>query len=227
MKYIFNELNLDSKDYQYPYMIYAKKEEDEDIDRVYSMGFLPTRIEKNLFYLSRNLRINLENFELTSENRRILKKVEGLEMESKSLENFEFSYDISKLAAEYFKSKFGKKIISTQKLKWLFESNFFTNILVYKYNGKKIGYCISMETPDLLHYAYPFYSEEMINSNIGMGMMLKAILYAKETERKYIYLGTVYTEQSQYKLQFKGLEWFDGQEWNRDINLLKEKIDEE
>lgn len=81
-----------------------------------------------------------------------------------------------------------------------------------------------MEEDRTLHYAYPFYDKNLIGSNIGMGMMLKAILHAKEKQKSYIYLGTVYTEQSLYKTQFKGLEWFDGESWSTDIDDLKNKI---
>lgn len=197
---------------------------NENITDIYEQGFLPTRIKENYYYLARNVRINLQNFELTSENRRILKKTEVLSIENIALKDYAFNYEITKLAAEFFKTKFDEKIISTQKLKWLLSGEFFTNLLIYKIADEEIGYCITMETKDLIHYAYPFYKSELINQNIGMAMMIQAIIHAKENNKKHIYLGTVYTKDSLYKLQFKNMEWFDGENWIDDIDKLKEKI---
>lgn len=53
-------------------------------------------------------------------------------------------------------------------------------------------------------------------------MMLKAILYAKELKKDYIYLGSAQRPTDTYKLQFTGLEWFDGQEWQTDQKALKQ-----
>ncbi len=227
MQYIFKEYKGNHENYKFPYLVYLQANDDDNIDEIYEKGFLATRIKKNYYYLARNLRIDLEEFSLNSENRRVLKKTEGLELENQKLENFKFDYSISKLASDFFKKKFGKIIISPQKLKWIFEEKFFTNLLVYKLDGEKIGYCITMETEDLLHYAYPFYKPELISSNIGMGMMIKAIEYAKENEKKHVYLGTVYTPKSLYKTQFRGIEWFDENTWDKDIEKLKAKIKEE
>jgi leucyl-tRNA---protein transferase len=224
MKYIFKEHTSDYQNYKFPYLIYAEAEKDDSVEDMYNKGFLPSRIKNNYYYMSRNLRIDLENFELSSENKRILKKTEGLIVKNEILKDFEFNYDISKLASEYFKERFGKLIISPQKLKWLFSSEFFTNILTYKMDNKVMGYCIAMESQNILHYAYPFYEPKYIGQNVGIGMILKAIELAKNSGKKYFYLGTAYAKEASYKLQFKGIEWFDGENWNSDINLLKEKV---
>ena len=40
---------------------------------------------------------------------------------------------------------------------------------------------------------------------------------------RYIYLGTCYGEKALYKVRdFKGIEYFDGVEWNNNIKSLKE-----
>ncbi len=227
MQYKFKEYQGKSKEYQYPYNVYLTRENKDEISKIYNLGFLPTRIEKDLFYLARNVRIDLKKFEPTSENRRVLKKTQGLELENIKLKNIDYEYSIGNVALEYFKEKFGRKIISTQKLKWLFESGFFTNLIKYTKANEEVGYCITMESDNLLHYAYPFYKKEFLNTNIGIGMMLKAIIHAKEENKQYIYLGTTYTKDSLYKLQFKGLEWFNGQVWDNDIEKLKELIKKE
>ena len=57
-----------------------------------------------------------------------------------------------------------------------------------------------------------------------MGMMLRAILYAKDNEKKYVYLGSFQRPGDVYKLQFDGLEWFDGENWSQNISELKNQI---
>ena len=58
-------------------------------------------------------------------------------------------------------------------------------------------------------------------SNLGMGMMTKAIVWAKDSGKKYIYLGSFQRPTDTYKLQFSGLEWFDGRVWKNDLDELK------
>ena len=52
-------------------------------------------------------------------------------------------------------------------------------------------------------------------------MMIRAINFAKESGMKYIYLGSLQRPSDTYKLQFAGLEWFDGKKWSQDIEEVK------
>ena len=55
-------------------------------------------------------------------------------------------------------------------------------------------------------------------------MMLTAIKYAVDNNKKYIYLGSVSKPADVYKLQFNQLEWFDGKLWQSNIDYLKALI---
>ena len=57
-----------------------------------------------------------------------------------------------------------------------------------------------------------------------MGMMLKAIQHAKDETKQYIYLGSAQRPSDKYKLQFAGLEWFDGEKWGDNLEELKKII---
>jgi arginyl-tRNA--protein-N-Asp/Glu arginylyltransferase len=116
--------------------------------------------------------------------------------------------------------------MSANKIKWLFTSNSFSHVLIYldKETGKKIGYCIINSNNNFMHYAYPFYDITYFKRNAGMGMMLKAILKAQDDKNKYVYLGTCYTDSSLYKLQFKGVEYFNGFEWVDTVETLKNLV---
>ncbi len=230
MRLIFKEYTAaDPKNYIYPYSVYGQMEEGDSVDDILTRGFLASRIGPGRFYLARGLRIDLENFELSSENRRIQRKTEYLVLDSVHLPVQDFDYTIGKLAVTYYNQGVGAggtKIFRPQTIKKLLTEGFFNKLLVYKDsdNDNTVGYCIALEGDNSLHYAYPFYDFEYKEKNAGMGMMLAAIVDAKNRGFGHVYLGTVYTKESLYKLQFAGLEYFDGQSWNGDMDELKEKI---
>lgn len=56
---------------------------------------------------------------------------------------------------------------------------------------------------------------------MGLGMMIRAIVWARENGKKYIYLGSASRPTDTYKLQFKGVEWFDENKWSVDLEKLK------
>jgi arginyl-tRNA--protein-N-Asp/Glu arginylyltransferase len=57
---------------------------------------------------------------------------------------------------------------------------------------------------------------------MGLGMMTTAINFAKEQGLKYVYLGSLQRPGDTYKLQFEGLEWFDGKAWQTDLQSVKD-----
>lgn len=228
MKNFYIEGQGDYESYEFPYRIYALTEEGDDIDEIFAAGFLPTRMMKGLFYMARSVRIDLNCFELSSENRRILKKTAYVDVDLVPLSEFEYDYAIGKFAVDFYKIKFDKKVVSAQKIKSVFTDGFFTDVLVYRDNTrealedpKPIGYCPVMKSKKSLNYAYPFYDLEYFKRNLGMGMILHAIRLAKDLGLRYLYLGTCYTEDSLYKTQFSGLEYFNGVKWVSDVDRLK------
>ncbi len=198
----------------------------DSIEEKYSQGYVFTRLGKGVMNQTRSLRINLDKFELSSENRRILKHNEELTItEGQIPMTFdEYDWEISKMAKEFYETKFGSKTFTTNKARELLTNPFKSNynyLLKYKLKENEVGYVITFQTEKILHYAYPFYQIDMINSNLGMGMMLKAILHSKNKDQKYFYLGSATKPADKYKLQFRGLEWSNGRAWRENIEELK------
>jgi len=55
-------------------------------------------------------------------------------------------------------------------------------------------------------------------------MMFSVIKWAQEQNFSFVYLGTCYGEKSLYKVRdFKGLSYFDGNQWENNIKSLKTK----
>lgn len=197
----------------------------------YNKGFLFGRIGKGIMDQTRSIRIDLSKLELTSENRRILKKTEALNLKQTSLPYSDYHWSIGKLGKDFYDKKFGEKTFSANKIKELLtesEKSNFNTLLIYSYENNILGYCIGLQTPEMFHYCYPFYSLETNIPNLGLGMMLKAITWAKEHGKKFVYLGSAQRPSDTYKLQFEGLEWFDGSKWQNDLkrlkNILAEKL---
>lgn len=224
MKYFYKEHKSDYSQYLFPYQVYLLKEKTDSLDDIYNLGFLPSRSKPDLFYLSRSIRIDLTKFELSSENRRIQRKTDYLTLDILSYKDFKYDYKIGKLAKDFYDARSGKGTFSVNRIKWLFTSGACSDVIVFKDGNVETGYCVANKTSSLLHYAYPFYDLDYLKKNMGMGMMLSSILWANENNLKYVYLGTCYTKSSLYKTQFKGVEFFDGEGWNGDKDVLKVRI---
>lgn len=198
---------------------------EKNIEALYSKGYVFTRTGRGDMNQTRSLRLDLKTFALSSENKRILKKTEDLQLGTSSIPYANYSWQIHKLGKDFYEQKFGEKTFSAQKIKELItdpsQSN-FNRLFTYTQNNEQIGYCIALETGGILHYCYPFYNLQTAPTNTGMSMMLQAIIWAQEQGKQYIYLGSAQRPTDTYKLQFSGLEWFDGSVWIKDADKLKQ-----
>lgn len=221
---------------------------DENINRLYNDGYLFGRVHKGYMWQTRSLRIDLQQFKLTSENKRILRKTENLIITNHKLPIANYDWHIGKMAKDFYETKFGINTFSANKVKELltthhnFDLLFIFNCqcdkeveqknkyqknkvpLPYAHYNTEIGYSICKETNKIVHYCYPFYLIEESVRDMGLGMMLQTILYAQKHDKKYVYLGSATRPTDIYKLQFEGLEWFDGKEWNNELASLKKKL---
>lgn len=218
---------------------------NKEIVNLYNIGFKFGRDIKGMMYSTRLVRVNLSKFNLSSENRRILRKNENLILTYKNILDIPYDWSIGKWMKDFYESKFQEKLFSIVKIKEIFtKENNFNKVLEYNINNEVIGYCICYDSTEnirpndsddtnldkniidldkIIHYCYPFYKIESVNTTLGIGMMTKAILYAKENDYQYIYLGGHTSAKDNYKLQFEGLEWWDNVNnvWSNDIDRLK------
>ncbi len=204
---------------------------DTHISELYASGHVLVRTSRGKLNQTRSLRVSLPDFEPNTENRRILRKVEDMSVEAVPLPVAEADYDwnIHKLGKDYFQRKFGPQVFSANKIKELLtdqQNSNFNLLLHYKSADKTVGYAICYVNSDMMHYAYPFYDLDAFPVNYGMGMMLQALLYAKEAGKQYLYIGSASRPADAYKLQFNSLQWFDGEQWNSDLEALKPLLQE-
>ncbi|OGH84744.1 MAG: hypothetical protein A2261_01370 [Candidatus Magasanikbacteria bacterium RIFOXYA2_FULL_44_8] len=197
---------------------------DKNINDAYDGGFLFTRESKGAMYETRSVRIDLRKFDLSSENRRVLRKTENIKMEVWPVPYSGYTWEIAKLGKDFYETKFGKGTFSANKIKELLtdpEKSNFNKVIVYSIGDTPVGYAICSVNDEILHYSYPFYDLKANASNLGISMMTQAIIWAKENNKKYVYLGSASTPVALYKTQFRGLEWWNEKSWNTDVEELK------
>jgi arginyl-tRNA--protein-N-Asp/Glu arginylyltransferase len=200
---------------------------EQAISDYYAAGYVFTRLGKGIMHQTRSVRIDLTRFKLSSENRRILKKTGGLSLEQVTLPFITYVWTIGKTAKDFYDTKFAPGIMSAQKVRAMLtepdQSNFNT-LYVYSIDSISIGYTITYQSSSILHYSYPFYNLTDAPKDIGLGMMIRAIIHAQDKGLQYAYLGSLQRPNDTYKLQFEGLEWFTGSEWSADLEQAKKVI---
>ena len=224
MKLLFSEQNSDYENYQFPYAIWAVPEDGETPANIFDAGFLPSSRDLDRFYLCRQVRVNLAKFKESSENRRILRKGKGIGVELVSRDKFDYTPERRAFFKTYADIKFGKDVMSFERLDALFTAPIISHLLVFTDTdtGKEIGVAtLYLEGKALAFYYYAFYDLNYYARNLGMFMMTSAVALFAEHGKKHLYLGTCYSDAALYKTQFAGAEFFTGFRWSDNLKELK------
>ncbi|MDE2040870.1 MAG: hypothetical protein KGI59_00570 [Patescibacteria group bacterium] len=204
---------------------------DEYVREMYEKGYVFTRLGRGIMQQTRSVRIDLNTFEPSSENRRILKRTDQISLKGYELPFKDYDFRVGKLAKDFYDSRFGAGIMSVQKIKEMMtdatRSN-FNSLLAYVKDDRSspLGYAICYTNKLIRHYSYPFYDATAAPKDMGLGMMIRAISVSKELGHRYFYIGSLQRPADTYKLQFSGLEWFDGGPagtggWRQDLDAVK------
>ena len=224
MKLIFSEQTVDYAHYQFSYAIWAVPEAGETPADIFQAGFLPSSRQLDRFYLCRQIRVALEKFELSSENRRILRKGEGIDVELVPREKFDYTPARREFFKTYADAKFGRDVMTYERLDSLFSTPIISHLLVFtdSKNGREIGVAtLHVAGAALAYYYYAFYDLGYANRSLGMFMMTSAAELFAGRGLKHLYLGTCYSDKALYKTQFAGVEFFNGFRWSDNLEELK------
>lgn len=224
MKLAFSELKSDYSKYTYPYVVWAFPEEGETPADFFERGFLPASPDLSRFYLCRNIRVRLGQFELTSENRRILRKGAGIAGEIVPRAEFDYSEERRQKWKAYADQRFGEDIMSFARLDRLMSSPVISHLMVFREEatGKELGTALLyLEPSRLAYYYYAFYDLAGFNRNLGMFMMTYAAQHFANIGYDAIHLGTCYSDRALYKTQFVGLQFCNGAGWSENVEELK------
>ena len=224
MKLLFSEQNSDYEHYQFPYAIWAVPEEGESPADIFNAGFLPSSRNLDRFYLCRQVRVNLTKFRPSSENRRVLRKGAGIEVKLVPRDKYDYTPERRQFFKTYAEIKFGKDVMTFERLDALFGSPIISHLLVFAdvQTGAEVGVAtLYIEARELAYYYYAFYDLNYSARNLGMFMMTSAVGLFAERGVKHLYLGTCYSQTALYKTQFAGAEFFNGFRWSDDLDELK------
>ena len=224
MKLLFSEQKSDYGSYQFPYAVWAIPEAGENPSEIFHAGFLPSSRQLDRFYLCRQIRVNLPKFKLSSENRRILRKGKGVNVALVPREKYAYTPERRQFFKTYADIKFGKDVMTFERLDALFSSPIISHLLVFTDapSGAEIGVAtLYVEGAALAYYYYAFYDLNYYARNLGMFMMTSAAALFAERGFKQLYLGTCYSQTALYKTQFAGAEFFNGFRWSDDLDELK------
>jgi arginyl-tRNA--protein-N-Asp/Glu arginylyltransferase len=224
MKLLFSEQNSDYENYQFPYAIWAIPEAGETPADIFNAGFLPSSRDLDRFYLCRQVRVNLAKFKPSSENRRILRKGAGIEVKLVPREKYNYTPERRQFFKTYADIKFGKDVMSFERLDALFSSPIISHLLVFTdtKSDTEVGVAtLYLEGDALAFYYYAFYDLNYYARNLGMFMMTSAAKEFAARGTKHLYLGTCYSDHALYKTQFTGAEFFNGFRWSGDLEELK------
>ncbi len=224
MKLLFSEYKSDYSNYIFPYAIWAVPETGETPSMIFARGFLPTSSNLERYYMCRHLRVDLKNFTSSSENRRIMRKCEGIQYRLVPRSQFDFNTQWRDFCKHYADIKFGNNVMTFDRLDNLFNSKIVSHLLIFTdtEKNKDIGLTtLFLEDKTFAYYYYAFYDLNYYTRNLGMFMMTSAVDYFSQMKYDFIYLGTCYSRNALYKTQFSGAEFFNGFQWAHNLEELK------
>ncbi|HXP58992.1 MAG TPA: hypothetical protein VN829_00805 [Dongiaceae bacterium] len=224
MKLLFSEAAADCGHYVYPYAVWAFPEPGETPADLFNAGFLPSSRNLDRFYLCRQVRVALGEFRPSSENRRILRKGQG--WGARLVPRAEFDYTPERRARykTYADVKFGKEVMSCERLDALFQGRIISHLLLFTEagTGAELGAAtLYLEPPALAYYYYAFYDLSYFSRNLGMFMMTWAVAEFARRGFRFLYLGSCYRQSALYKTQFSGAQFFNGLRWSANLGELK------
>jgi arginyl-tRNA--protein-N-Asp/Glu arginylyltransferase len=230
MRLLFSESKADYGHYIFPYAIWAFPDPGETPGDLFGQGFLPSSRDLDRFYLCRQVRIDLQRYRPSSENRRILRKGAGITV--KLVERSEFTYTPQRrqFYKNYADIRFGKDVMSCDRLDLLFESKITSHLLVFTdaETSAEVGVVtLYLDPSTFAYYYYAFYDLNYYGRNLGMYMMTSTVGFFAERGFNFLYLGSCYLRNALYKTQFAGAQFFNGVRWSENLDELKYLIDRE
>jgi hypothetical protein len=213
-------------EYSFGYTVYAKAEGGELPEHLLRKGFLPYTggqiEEEDLYYLARSLRIGLQPFPLSSENRRTLRKFEDFNIEEKiySKADYLWTAEINAFCLDYAQERFSSPL-SKERLQSIREHAHLSHYLEFRRDGQLMALIFLSCSEKAWHYWFAFLDLK-IERPLGKWAMTRTAQIASDQDVEFLYVGTCYGTHSLYKVRdFGTTSFFEGTQWLTDKKLLK------
>lgn len=228
MKLLFSEFDPDYSRYLYPYIVWGFPGAGETPADLYAAGFHPASPDLDRFVLCRHLRLPLPGFVPSSENRRILRKGAGMGVELVPRSSYPYGEEVRRKWLAFAEERFGPGVMPAERLDRLMGGRVISHVMVFREGaagGDEVGAVLMhLEAPRMAHYYYAFYDRGHANGSLGLSMMTAAAGFLRDAGFGHLYLGTCYSRRALYKVQFAGIQFFDGTDWSGDIRILKHLV---
>ena len=181
----------------------------------YQNGLLPQRNLPGSWYQDSSSRSNLANFQLSSENRRILTKTKNFSFKTCSRDDFP-AYT-PELQKKFF--HWSKELgwgIPASTIKTIFTQHIFNYFYIwYDAEGRDVAYSVCYSSDSVFHIAYVFYDPSLSHGDLPIRLALQAAIDCHQNNLKYCYLGRfdADTKMGYYKRNFPGFEYFKDGQW--------------
>ena len=192
----------------------------------FAAGFMPGLPSLERWYLVRQLRVPLEAWEATSENRRVLRRSASLRCELIPKSEFTFSEERRTRWLTYAEARWGAGD-APERLERVISGAVITHVLHFTDDatGTDAGtVLLHLESPKSAFYYYAFYDLGPDTRHVGMAMMTRAVEWFARAGVRHLYLGTCYSERALYKTQFEPVEFFNGFRWSANLAELKHLV---
>lgn len=185
---------------------------NQTIEENYNNGLLPQRNSSQFWYQDTSSRSNLNNFQLSSENRRILNKTQEFTFELIPLKDFLWTPEIQKQIFSWLKEL--KWDFPISSVKSIFTNHIFNYLYLWKdLSGQIIAYSICYFSESISHIAYVFYQPEYSHGNLPIRLVLQTVIDSQNKNLRYCYLGRFSPDTGYYKRNMPGFEYFDNNNW--------------
>jgi len=185
---------------------------NQSIEDNYQAGLLPQRNHKNYWYSDSSCRSNLQNFNLSSENRRILKKTQDFSYKLISAKDFKYDIQTQKNISDWVKQLSWD--FPTNSIKNIFTDHIFNYVYLWKdQNDRIIAYSICYFSDFISHIGYVFYHPKFDHGNLPIRLVLQTIIDSHSQKLKYCYLGRFSPETGYYKRNMPSFEYFKDNQW--------------
>lgn len=225
MKVLFSEFAPNYGSYRYPYVVWGCPEPGETPADLYEAGFHPATPDLGRFTLCRHLRVPLAGWQPSSENRRVLRRGGSLDVSVVPRNAFHYTDDHRQQWLAFAEERFGAGVMGSARLDGLMAGRVISHVLVCRdlgEGGREVGaVLLYLEPGRMAHYYYAFYDLRHSSRCLGMFLMTRAAVEFQAAGYGHLYLGTCYSKKALYKLQFEGLEFFNGLAWTTDLDQLR------
>ncbi|HBP51158.1 MAG: hypothetical protein US68_C0009G0042 [Candidatus Shapirobacteria bacterium GW2011_GWE1_38_10] len=186
------------------------------IEENYLQGYLPQRNSQDSFYQDENhsSRCDLSLFQLSSENRRIIKKTENFTFTKLLLSEFNYTPLIQKQIVDWVK-ELGWDF-PTSSIKTVFTNHIFNYLYIWYDQNKEIcAYSICYINENFSHIAYVFYNPKYTHNDLPIRLSLQVVTDSNDMKLKYCYLGRFNPSNKLgfYKRNFPGFQYFTQGTW--------------